>query len=495
MIKIKNEIIKNQKNYWNAAVFHPTDAVEDPWGRRILDRISEDGALKTVRIYSMFEDIVYLDENGKLCYDFRLSDLRLDYLISKGYNLLIAYAGIPDCIAASTANKTSVAKNKTRYKGKMWNTYPPKDYAVWEELCYEYTRHIVERYGIERVSDWRLQCFNEPDIPAFFFSDRGTEEDIMEYRLPAYCKLYEAFERGIRRVSEKLRIGGPVLANKRVFLGGFLDFIKGNNLKLDFISVHNYGGVSPSGLNSGAKKFNVQNSMNTHMDYAKVVREHGFGDVPLLVDEWGMASAGFYNREECPDFIARENEVFSAYFAKLIHAFTYSDYKTELLCICLSGQHEMTEDFSGFRNFFTLNFIAKPIYNAYILLNKLGENVLASTCGENCFVLPTTDKNENYAVMVTYSSESFEEALPDVKETVTFETNITGKTVSVWCIDKNHTNPYRLWERGGFPEISGEVLKQLKEEGRLKPIASFVAESNSVELDLTANATFLITTE
>ena len=171
MIKIKNEIIKNQKNYWNAAVFHPTDAVEDPWGRRILDRISEDGALKTVRIYSMFEDIVYLDENGKLCYDFRLSDLRLDYLISKGYNLLIAYAGIPDCIAASTANKTSVAKNKTRYKGKMWNTYPPKDYAVWEELCYEYTRHIVERYGIERVSDWRLQCFNEPDIPAFFFSD------------------------------------------------------------------------------------------------------------------------------------------------------------------------------------------------------------------------------------------------------------------------------------------------------------------------------------
>ena len=48
MIKIKNEIIKNQKNYWNAAVFHPTDAVEDPWGRRILDRISEDGALKTV---------------------------------------------------------------------------------------------------------------------------------------------------------------------------------------------------------------------------------------------------------------------------------------------------------------------------------------------------------------------------------------------------------------------------------------------------------------
>ena len=91
MIRIHNEVIRNQPNFWSNCLFHPTDAVEDPWGKRILDRMAEDGAIKTVRIYTMFEDIVYLDEEGKLQFDFRVSDLRLDYLMGKGYDLLLAY--------------------------------------------------------------------------------------------------------------------------------------------------------------------------------------------------------------------------------------------------------------------------------------------------------------------------------------------------------------------------------------------------------------------
>jgi hypothetical protein len=38
-------------------------------------------------------------------------------------------------------------------------------------------------------------------------------------------------------------------------------------------------------------------------------------------------------------------------------------------------------------------------------------------------------------------------------------------------------------------------LDQLKEDGKIKPTAIFVAKGNSVELDLTANSTFLITVE
>lgn len=112
MITIQNKVVKKQNNFWNSCVFHPTHAVEDPWGRRILDRMAKDGAIQTVRIYSMFEDIVYLDENGKLQFDFRVSDLRLDYLLERGYDLLLAYAGIPDCIATSISNKTTAAKKK-----------------------------------------------------------------------------------------------------------------------------------------------------------------------------------------------------------------------------------------------------------------------------------------------------------------------------------------------------------------------------------------------
>ena len=229
MIRIEDRTVKKQKNFWNACVFHPTDAVEDPWGRRILDRMAKDGAVKTVRIYAMLEDIVYLDGEGGLCFDFRLSDLRLDYLLEQGYDLLLAYAGIPDCIAASLDGKTSVAKGKTRYKGKMWNTSSPKDLGLWEEICRAYTQHNVDRYGIETVSKWRCQCFNEPDLPLFFLSE--LPHDAVEARLSAYCGLYEAFERGIGRVSEKIPVGGPALAEKPAFLEGFLRHVKAKGLK------------------------------------------------------------------------------------------------------------------------------------------------------------------------------------------------------------------------------------------------------------------------
>ena len=100
MITVKNEIKKQQKNFWNNCLFHPTDAVEDSWGKRILDRMSDDKSIQTVRIYTMFEDIVLMDENGNLTYDFRVNDLRLDYLIEKGFNVLLAYGMMPECIAS-----------------------------------------------------------------------------------------------------------------------------------------------------------------------------------------------------------------------------------------------------------------------------------------------------------------------------------------------------------------------------------------------------------
>lgn len=492
MIQIGETVLKKQPKFWNHALFHPTDAVEDPWGRRILDRMASDGAIRTIRIYSMFEDIVYTDEDGKLCYDFRLSDLRLDYLLEKGYDLLIAYGGMPDCIASTTANKTSVSKNKTRYKGKMWNSAPPKDYALWEEICYTYTKHNVERYGIETVAKWRCQCFNEPDIPEFFLSELpNTDENAVKYRLPAYCRMYAAFEHGVRRVSDRIRIGGPALASHNEFLGGWLDYVRENHLKLDFISVHNYG-TSPKRLNDGTKPINVQNNINNHLSRTETVAAHGFGDLPFLVDEWGFSTAGFFNREECPALMERETELFSAYFAKLIHRFSYSDFKLDMLMICLSGQHEMVTDFSGFRNFFTLNFIAKPIYNAHILASKLGEDLLEAKCGDNIFALPTKNEHGDYAVMLSYSSEHFEYDLPKIREEVRFAEDISNKTVTIYCIDQSHTNPYRMWERAGEPEMTKELLQALREEGKLKPLR-LQKGSEPIVLTLTANCTYLIT--
>ena len=74
-------------NFWNNMHFHPTDAVEDLWGREILNRLAEDRSAQYIRLYTMFEDIVTRDEAGKLVFDFSEQDRRLDYMVSKGFLL------------------------------------------------------------------------------------------------------------------------------------------------------------------------------------------------------------------------------------------------------------------------------------------------------------------------------------------------------------------------------------------------------------------------
>ena len=366
MIKIGNTVIKNQPNFWNHCIFHPTDAVEDPWGRRILDRIAADKAIDMVRIYAMFEDIVCTDENGNLTYDFRLSDLRLDYLVERGYSVLISYSGIPDFLSADGGVKLSNSKNKTRYKGKMWNTYPPSDVKLWEDVCYEYAKHIIERYGIDVVSKWSMQCFNERDASGFFLGDVLGDEEGTLRRAEEYCKMYEAFEHGLRRAHEKLRIGGPAISCNLLFLKSFLQFVREKKLRLDYITLHNYGTTPKKMLDDGGK-ITVNAILNNQEKYLEIIRDAGFKDTEIIVDEWGVASGGFRDIESCPPLIFRENEVFAAYYVKLVSEFIERGYKVSKLLICLSGQHEMRTDFTGFRGFFTLNFIKFIFFNFFYL--------------------------------------------------------------------------------------------------------------------------------
>lgn len=512
MLKINNEIIKQQPNFWSNFMFHPTDAIEDPWGKRILDTIAEDKSIDTVRMYPMFEDIMYDDGNGGYKYDFRVNDLRLDYMIEKGFNIMLCYAYIPPCIASDPEAVSSNAKVSTRYKGKMINTSTPIDYKLWEELCYQYTKHIVERYGEERVSKWYLQCFNEPDNNHYFMGniakinpqgDKTRDEWAIEnnaIRATEYCKLYQGFHDGIRRVSKNLIMGGPVMCGANlayIFLDKFLSYVKEKNLQFDYLSLHAYG-ANVNQLSAGEQKLCIENQKAKLKYYFDVIEKQGFQDTDIILDEWGACNIGFKNVEEYPPLIFREKEVYSAYLTKMIHDFIEEGYPIKKMLICLSGQHDMTEDFSGFRNFFTLNFIRKPIYNAFCLAARLHTGLLSyETENQNIFAVPTKDENGNLAVMLTYCDEYFEENIPEIDETVDLGDTADGRKVTVWCIDKDTTNPYRLAQKNGIGKNpTKEEIALLREEGKLKPVAEFVYNNNDkFTLKLTANCTYMLTAE
>ena len=98
----------------------------------------------------------------------------------------------------------------------------------------------------------------------------------------------------------------------------------------------------------------------------------------MIVDEWGASSSGFMNKEECPALMFRETEVYASFYVQLVSKMLQLEQPPSKMMLCLSGQHEMTEDFSGFRNFFTLKFIAKPIYNAFVMASKLGSQLVGA---------------------------------------------------------------------------------------------------------------------
>ena len=488
-----NSVLKKQQNIWGHILFHPTDAIEDDWGKRILDEISKDKAAEVVRIYSMMEDIVSMDEQGRLKYDFTLNDIRLDYLLEKGFTPMIAYAGIPECIAKSTEEKSSVSYGKTRYKGKMWITSPPKDYKLWEDICYEYTKHIVERYGEEAVAKWYLHCFNEPDIDPFFMKNSSLKEKCTEY-----CKLYTGFEKAVLKVSHKLKIGGPAMAGEFEFLEGFLKFVSENKKRIDYICFHNYG-ITVEGLIDGTEDFTVKNHLKKYDKVRDMVLKYIPRGIEIIQDEWGACTGGFVQTDRCPKLIFRETEKFSCYYGKMITEFVKKYDDAGKIVICLSGQHEMKSEFEGFRNFFSLHFIKKPIYNAYILTAKLHNLVLDDTTdNENISILSTKGEDGRIAILLTYSSDNFSENLKGINDTITLNGIEGEKAVRLWKIDNENSNPYAEFQKLKWSEnLTKDEIEYLKKCAELKAQSYTKVSDGSLKIDInmTANALMLVEIE
>ncbi len=489
--------IKQIKRFWNGIHFHPTDAIEDDWGREILDDVAADRVADTVRIYAMLEDIVTMDSEGKLCYDFTLNDIRMDYMVEKGFKLLVSYNFMPACLASDTEVTCVMAKNKTRYKGKVIITSAPTDFSLWEEVCYEYTKHIVERYGLETVSGWYLECWNEPDTHPFFMGVLDDDNRGAKTRIDTYTRLYGCFASGISRVSEKLCVGGPGLSMYVHFLDGFLKNVREQKIPLKFVSVHAYG-TEPGKINSGKQPLNSNDPVRKFAELESTVKKY-FDSAEIIVDEWGASSGGFIDREKCPGIMFREDSIMPVFMAKMVKAYIDSERRIDKLMICLSGQHEMKVDFSGFRSLFTLNHIKKPIYNAYVLFDKVYENLLESFCDNEDMQIIAT-KGEGVSVMIAYASENFNENLPPLNEKICFE-GLEGKhKVTLWLIDETHTNPYRLALRNGWGdgEYTAEQIAVLKEEGIMKPSDIYEKDfsaDNTVEINFSNNALVLVEVE
>ena len=193
---------------------------------------------KYIRFHAIFHDEVGVydeDAEGKPLYNFSYVDQIYDGLLKAGVRPFVELSFMPTKLAA---------ENDIQAFWYKPNVSPPKDYKKWGELVSQFARHLVERYGIDEVSQWYFEVWNEPNLD--FWAGVPKEQ--------TYYQLYDAAARELKLVSPRLKVGGPATA-QAAWVDHFIQHVAQDNVPVDFVSTHVYGNDSASDVSARRNKF------------------------------------------------------------------------------------------------------------------------------------------------------------------------------------------------------------------------------------------------
>src|SRR5437588_6624796 len=112
-----------------------------------------------VRFHAILHDEVGVydeDEHGNPIYNFSYIDQIYDGLLHEGVRPVVEISFMPKKLAANAD-----ALHPFWYKQ---NVSPPKSWERWDGLMTHFAQHLVARYGIDEVSQWYFEVWNEPNI-------------------------------------------------------------------------------------------------------------------------------------------------------------------------------------------------------------------------------------------------------------------------------------------------------------------------------------------
>jgi xylan 1,4-beta-xylosidase len=182
------------------------------------------------------------DDQGRPKYDWTIVDRIFDTYLERGVKPYVQIGFMPEALSTRPVPYQHNWTPGGRVSISTGWAFPPKDYARWGELVYQWVRHCLEKYGRAEVETWYWEVWNEPNI----FYWRGTPEE--------YHKLYDFAADAVKRALPSARVGGPHVAGPRSpggsrFLRDFLEHcVHGTNhatgkpgSPLDFVAFHAKG--------------------------------------------------------------------------------------------------------------------------------------------------------------------------------------------------------------------------------------------------------------
>src|SRR6185369_10924443 len=127
--------------------------------RNDLREVKKVTEMQYVRFHNILHDEVGVydeDEKGNPVYNFAYVDQIYDGLLKNGVRPFGEISFMPKKLASNPN-----ALHPFWYKQ---NVSPPKDYAKWDALMKAFAQHLIDRYGINEVSQWYFEVWNEPNI-------------------------------------------------------------------------------------------------------------------------------------------------------------------------------------------------------------------------------------------------------------------------------------------------------------------------------------------
>lgn len=278
----------------------------------------------------LHDDLGVLGPDGAL--DFTRVDAVYDEVLALGYHPIVELSFMPAALAAD--------RGATVFDYRAIVS-PPADWDAWARLVAAFTRHCVERYGLDEVRGWGFEVWNEPNLAVFW---TGTQRD--------YFRLYDVTARAVRSVDDRLLVGGPGTAQCGWILD-FLDHVLANDVPLDFVSTHVYG----------TYPLNVRALLDAR----------GLPDVAVWWTEWGVT----------PRHFAPINDaVFAAPF--VLHGMKAAQRHADALAYWVVSDHfeELGRPpalLHGGFGLLTVGNLAKTRYHALALAERLGDDQLPIT--------------------------------------------------------------------------------------------------------------------
>jgi xylan 1,4-beta-xylosidase len=417
--------------------------------RRDLRNVHQITDFEYVRFHAIFHDEVGIydeDAQGKPVYNFSYVDQIYDGLLENGVRPFVELSFTPKKLAGPNP-----VFHAFWYKQI---TSPPVDMAKWDDLIYQFTKHLVERYGEDEVAKWYFEVWNEPNID--FWAG--------EPKQASYFELYDHTARAVKRVSPKLRVGGPATA-QAAWADKMIEHSVSANVPLDFISTHVYGNDTADNV----FKTNEQIPRDRMVCRAvkKVHEEIKASARPELPLIWSEFNASYMNEVPVTD---------STYMGPwMADTIRQCDGMVDILAYwsfsdVFEEQGVVKQPFYGGFGLIAADGIPKASYSAFRLLHRLGDQRLASD-STNALI---TKRKDGTLEIAAWNLVAPGETGP--AKTVLFE--LKGKRAKrafVSRVDADHGDTLSAYQKMGSPKYPTkqqvEQLQKIAVEGKPEEVS------------------------